>query len=400
MIHYLLESSLVSIVCISFYCVALNGKSFHQWNRIYLLLSLIASLVIPAIHIPIEDIIYVQNISTITHAAAFSPKFWPLLLQTIYISGVLVSLFFLCTEIIHIQRIIALATKSHFAEYTLAEIEQKFPLSSFFNVILIQKDKSISAFELEHELSHIRQKHSYDKVFMEVAKSIFWFNPVIYLYRKKLHEVHEFLADDATVSTYSKESYLTYLIDSIKSQHIFPATVNPFHSLIKKRLLMLNNKKESTKRLFILVIPILLILTLFISCEKKTKLVSVSADEDSHLEFNKDGDVIVSDTIIVFDDQTLEESTRIATGSMSLDRYLSLQPVKNATQLESIAKNTDSNVNFITVHDTVIVFNDEIKQEAMEIIKTKMTEEEYQERLEEMERLAAAWEPFWEKKTK
>src|SRR5690606_39609713 len=46
-----------------------------------------------------------------------------------------------------------------------------------------------------HEKAHITQKHSLDILFIEALQILFWFNPLIYLYKKAMKLNHEFLAD-------------------------------------------------------------------------------------------------------------------------------------------------------------------------------------------------------------
>jgi hypothetical protein len=46
-----------------------------------------------------------------------------------------------------------------------------------------------------HELAHIREKHSLDKIFLNVVLIICWINPFFWLIRKELNIIHEFIAD-------------------------------------------------------------------------------------------------------------------------------------------------------------------------------------------------------------
>lgn len=499
MIHYLFESSLCSITFLAFYYLALRGRSFHHWNRFYLLTTLVVSMVIPIIHIPIEEIIYVQprSISSTNYMLhdTVSSGFWQIVPVIVYSTGVLISINFFCRELFQIRKIISHAQLSHFKQYSIAQINQDIPLCSFFKYIITNKDISISSYELDHELSHIQQKHSYDKLFMEIIKSFFWFNPAMYIYRNNLYTIHEYLADQSVVSKSNADSYKDYLFNALKSQHQYLFTVNPFQSLIKKRIYMLNNKKESTKHIFLFVFPMLVCLTICISCEKTTKLVPVSGDDYSHLQFNENGEVIINDTIHIIDEDTQKEKVRILTGTMDLDTYkrwenapvgfikvkdddtgvhyeyvdpdsedfkqvyqerkkhtklvnsnsdlitvndtiitfnedtyeeevkivsrdltqeehsaflkeraelaslnldnfMSQQKEKNYSTLDDNRTKSNSIVNYIEVSDTVIVFNADTYEEEVKIVKTKMTKEEYEAHLKEMERLAKKWEPF------
>jgi len=277
-------------------------------------------------------------------------------------------------------------------------LEQEFPLCSFFNFIICDKDTSISKYELNHELSHINQKHSYDKVFVELVKVVLWFNPAVYLYQKNIHAVHEFLADESVINFHSSDSYQHFLIQSLTKQHLELSTVNPFHSLIKNRLHMLNNKKESTKRIFLLAIPIIACLTFFISCEKTTKVIALEDTEPTKLNYTEDGLITLSDTIIIFDDQTFEEEVRIVSRDVTPEEYVEIQKNKiryiedelNAVDHAStsdVLNNIplDDKSIMVTVTDTILIFNADTYEESTKFVETKMTLEEYEDRIKLMD---------------
>ena len=53
---------------------------------------------------------------------------------------------------------------------------------------------------LTHELTHINEHHSVDKIFTEVLICVFWINPFFWLMRRELNTVHEFLADRRAIN--------------------------------------------------------------------------------------------------------------------------------------------------------------------------------------------------------
>ncbi len=65
------------------------------------------------------------------------------------------------------------------------------------NTILLNSDLGRQI--LKHEMVHIEQKHSFDKVFIEVVIGIFWFNPVFWMIKKEINLIHEYLADKKAV---------------------------------------------------------------------------------------------------------------------------------------------------------------------------------------------------------
>jgi len=102
MIQYLLEVSLCSIAFISFYYLALRNKKFHDWNRFFLIGSLVISFLIPLLHIPIEEIIYVPKITstTVQSKVVTDVMFsWQGIIFGIYLTGSSILLFLFFKEL-------------------------------------------------------------------------------------------------------------------------------------------------------------------------------------------------------------------------------------------------------------------------------------------------------------
>ena len=72
---------------------------------------------------------------------------------------------------------------------------------------------------MKHELTHIRQKHSYDIVFIELLNILFWLSPMVYLYKKSLKNVHEYLADAAVLKEVSPPSVWQAFNSAITASH-------------------------------------------------------------------------------------------------------------------------------------------------------------------------------------
>ena len=96
---------------------------------------------------------------------------------------------------------------------------------------------------------------------LEIAKTIFWFNPLLHLYQKKLAEVHEFEADAIAVKN-DASTYYKNIINQVFQVENFAFTNNFFNqSLIKKRIVMLQKSKSKKTMLlkYGIVIPAILI---------------------------------------------------------------------------------------------------------------------------------------------
>ena len=125
---------------------------------------------------------------------------------------------------------------------------------------------------------------------------------------------------------------------------------------------MLQDKKESTKSIFLMAFPMIIFLGLFVACEKKVQVVSLDQSaQNPDLEINDQGQVVVRDTIITFNDDTYEETMQIITNTMTLEEYQA-----SHAGLSVIAEESDGH-ELITVTDTIVIFNDDTYEEEVRI---------------------------------
>lgn len=113
---------------------------------------------------------------------------------------------------------------------------------------------------IRHEMVHARQLHSVDLFIMEFACAFLWFNPFVFLFRRSIRDNHEYLADDlANENRQDLVSYMQALSDTL-SRSVYPVYASYFtSSTIKKRIIMLTNKKSNSikKWLYLLMVPVI-----------------------------------------------------------------------------------------------------------------------------------------------
>ncbi len=87
---------------------------------------------------------------------------------------------------------------------------------------------------------------SADVIFFEIFLAINWFNPIAYLYRNAIKNIHEFIADDSAASTLEDRSaYALLLVSSVFNTQPQRLTNNFFNqSLLKRRIIMLHKTKS------------------------------------------------------------------------------------------------------------------------------------------------------------
>ncbi|MCB0398439.1 MAG: hypothetical protein KDD26_02235, partial [Winogradskyella sp.] len=155
---------------------------------------------------------------------------------------------------------------------------------SFFNTIFLGENipKSKQDTIYEHELVHVREKHSVDLLFFEVLRILFWFSPLVYIYQNRVKELHEFIADAKAVKQQGKSGYYQSLLHQILDTNTLSFTNTFFKkSLIKKRIVMLQKSKSSQKSLlkYALLLPLIFAMLVYTSTEVKAQEKSATKKE-------------------------------------------------------------------------------------------------------------------------
>ncbi len=164
--------------------------------------------------------------------------------------------------------------------------------SSFFNYLFINSeslnDEHYSEFMIQHELVHCNQWHTLDVILLELLLCIFWFNPIMWLYKKAIVQNHEFIADSNTVkSGIDVENYSQIIINSSHEEHRVPLTSGFNFIQIKNRIIMLHQSKSSVlKRTLKITTALLLFAGVFMLSSfkdlKEPLIVVVDAGHGGH----------------------------------------------------------------------------------------------------------------------
>src|SRR5690606_20368631 len=112
------------------------------------------------------------------------------------------------------------------------------------------------------------QKHSLDVLLVEFLRIVFWFNPLLLLYKKAIQLNHEFLADEAVYSKFQDKAVYQWLIFSkISGNEAGLSISSPFNlSSTKSRLIMMGKSSSSLKTNLLKTISFVIagILTVFL----------------------------------------------------------------------------------------------------------------------------------------
>jgi TonB-dependent SusC/RagA subfamily outer membrane receptor len=170
----------------------------------------------------------------------------------IIVIAVISSLFvsYLVYSVLRIFRLKAMNSKTQMGEFTFIETDLEEAPFSFFSNLFWKKSISIEdecgRKILQHELSHIREKHSWDRLFSQLICSVFWMNPFNWIIQKELQNIHEFIADRDAVGTGEVDAFAKMLLKTYYGNHFLNPSHSFYYSSIKRRIIMLTTSNIPT----------------------------------------------------------------------------------------------------------------------------------------------------------
>jgi BlaR1 peptidase M56 len=210
------------------------------------------------------------------------PFEWNMILQGIYVLGILFMMIKFSVIIYKLLKIKRISNGNEFIS-----TQSQYANSSFFNLIFID-DSNLSEDEiiqiLEHEKWHIRLFHSYDLLFVEILKIIFWFNPILWLYQRSLSEVHEYEVDTRMIQNHNPQNYAQLLLKlaTIPQQ----TTTHQFsRKPLTDRIHFLFTKQKSVPMKRLAYLSVLPILGAFFMAFSVEKVVDYQVVEESSKYF-------------------------------------------------------------------------------------------------------------------
>ena len=272
---YMIKSSTILIVLLTYYQFFLKRQTFFNLNRIFLLGVLVLSALLPFISIEINrndmigfptlasvsELLEENQIGKSSQSTLITATEQPIpMIPLLY--GIGVVFFFLryLTTLCRLCLFVHRNPRKRLHGLYMIQIQEGLPTFSFFNYLFInthslsqENRRKIFA----HEKIHIQQCHSLDLCIAEIICIANWFNPFVWLIKQLILENHEYIADQQVIRKYKISGYLELLIQqSLKGAFSF---TNYFScSNLKKRTIMLT-KKQSRKFQMINYIPAFLL---------------------------------------------------------------------------------------------------------------------------------------------
>ena len=231
---YIVEMLFCSGILLAFYRLVLVRRVSFRVCRLYLVAALLLSAVIPALEIPVYPA-SVRNPDSVrsewlqeaypagpaavgeaageavsgTQPRPATPRYaLPLrLLPAAACAAVtLLSLGLLVVRLYRIRRLRRRSRLTPCAGYTLAENPQVAAPFSFLRTVFLGPgyEGERRAMVLCHEAGHVRHLHSVECLIVEFVRSLFWFNPFVWIAQRWLKEVHEWEAGVPSTQTESR----------------------------------------------------------------------------------------------------------------------------------------------------------------------------------------------------
>lgn len=272
-ISFIVESLICSGLFLVLYRWMLAKKVSFRICRAYLIVTMVLSVTIPIMDVPLypsENVVRLSEWTVFSfddfgavpadleeavavnhNSEAIKPESsahitgksidLKLILTILYTFVVVISLALLAYNTARIYRLRSKSKLTYEEDYTLAEHEDIKTPFSFIRTIFMgfnyepQERRQI----LTHEASHVRHRHSYERLFMSALRSVFWFNPFFWMAEKDLEEVQEWEADkDVLDEGWNLKTYRTIIFKQLFGYNP-DITCGLNHSLTKQRFIMM-----------------------------------------------------------------------------------------------------------------------------------------------------------------
>jgi len=333
MFAYIIKSSILLAILYGSFALLLSRETFHRFNRLALLGVLVASMLLPAIELNIQKPSYLcyeeavvphveitavptqdieQNIASpqpiLPSAEEMTqvPTFRIDIMQVViclYCFSLLASLVIFFMQLFRLWEEIrsGLRTKDEFGNTVIIRGGNFAPYSFLHYIIISASDyEHLRRPILAHEQAHIRMRHTYDLLLLEVVKALQWFNPFVYLLGRDLKAIHEYEADNAVLNFgIDAKTYQLLLVTKAVGGRLQTVCNNLSHHSLKKRIKMMHT--HNSNRWLMgkgLILPALMAVALVAFA--KPKVEEIIASNETALPAVKDINQVQDDKTVTF----------------------------------------------------------------------------------------------------
>ena len=322
---YILEWTLCLSAFLLLYKMCFSGSTFHRFNRLFLLGSVVVSALLPLIHIttseemePIAGVcrlnteeleqipvvttlsapIVPQSISVLLQEGQKAESEWEIETlstgQTVFMILALIYLIYIAIQVIGWLRsftkmmlFLKGKRKRRVGRWIrLVAHEEEYGPFSWMNCIVISNKEQGFArrASIRHELSHIVLLHYADLVFLLLCTIV---NPICWFVMKEIKVVHEYEADDEVINHYRIQSrdYQRLLIMRTVGAEAY-ALACSFNLNIKKRIMMMKKKQSTWWRIMWIAVTIPLVGIALTAFSKPKEALKEVVDSSASVIYN------------------------------------------------------------------------------------------------------------------
>lgn len=290
LVNYILEANVCLVVFITIYFLWLRNETSFSFNRGFLIGALLLSMALPLFHLQSEsssrlipsvsqavpayllpEVLLTDGESQVVSSNIDVAEYWAIA-SYVYVTGVVIFSIIFIFQLARLLSHIIKVDKYRWNNCLVAESQENEPTFSFFKFIFIGQAGNLREEEklkiLQHESIHADLFHSLDILLINLISIIFWFNPLVRTYKRKLVQLHEFEADKCTVEKHDVNSYCN-LLAKVAMQSADYKLANHFNkSLTLKRIIMMKTIKKKIKDWKLVAIAATLpLIFFFIACQ-------------------------------------------------------------------------------------------------------------------------------------
>ncbi len=335
---YDLKVAVLIAVFYMFYRLLLARETFHRVNRIVLLLTALASFVLPLCVITMHRTVE-MNASVLVEGGmwhverdmsdaeySLSSLLLPLA-SILFIIGLVATFAHTLWSVFRILSLIKHSEQHPQDDGTILCVTGNADLAPFswmHYIVMNRSDyETRDAAILAHERGHIRLHHSWDVLLVDVLTALQWFNPAIWMLRSDLRAIHEYEADGAVLSQGINARQYQYLLITKAGGIGGDSLANGItHSALKNRInMMLHTKSPRRSLLKLLALVPIVGVTLALNAETVTDVVYKNDEPQKQVPVKKgkknatiktggNQDIQIIETVVDEEDQKKTETEK------------------------------------------------------------------------------------------
>lgn len=283
---HIIQSSICLTLFYLFFILVMRGSTLFRFNRMTLFIGTWVCMLLPFFPVTVSEEQLVQapmqalsemltaeemsEVPILADDSVLLQEGWArgnsifrrnptVLIGSIYLVGMIITLGMTGLSFIRMWQIIRSTPRKKEGDHWLIVTPQPVHSFSFGKfVVLNQEDYQRNSIVWLHEQMHLRYHHTLDSLWFTLMTVLHWFNPVVWLMRLEMQQLHEYEADDGVIKHgIDATQYQLLLVKKAVGTRLYSISMaNGFHhSKLKKRItMMLKERTNGWERLKLLIV--------------------------------------------------------------------------------------------------------------------------------------------------